>query len=565
MDEIPEKMIERQMNDTRYISKFISSVLSNIVRSETNDDGINSKNIVPLNGKITGRLKQDWGLNDVWNDLILPRFERMNELTGSKDFTAYNERYQKYLPTVPLELSKNFQKKRIDHRHHAMDALVVACATRDHVNFLNNQHALDKKKTKEEKDKSRFDLRNKLCFKNKGDDKGNYNWQFFKPWGNFTVDARNELEKIIVSFKQNLRVINKSVNYYQRYIDGEKVVDKQTKGDNWAIRKPLHKDTVSGLVRLRKTKTVSLNAALDNYLDIVDKSLRKHIISLVSQNYDKKKLVRYFKERENQWNGIDITKVAIYYWENDNVASRVSLDTSFNEKRIIETITDTGIQMILLNHLENYKGRLDDQGKEIVPESLAFTPEGIDEMNKNIILLNNGKFHQPIFKVRTYEPKGNKFNVGYVGNKKTKYVEAAKGTNLFFAIYVDDEGKRSYETIPLNIVIERLKQGLKEVPERNEKGHNLLFSLSPNDLVYVPGEEELTTSLNHQLDRNRIYKMVSSSGNQCFFVKSEVANPIVNKVEYSVLNKMEKSIDGIMIKQVCRKLQVDRLGNIQFA
>jgi CRISPR-associated endonuclease Csn1 len=565
MDEIPEKMIERQMNDTRYISKFISSILSNIVRSETNDDGINSKNIVPLNGKITGRLKQDWGLNDVWNDLILPRFERMNELTGSKGFTVYNERYQKYLPTVPLEFAKNFQKKRIDHRHHAMDALVIACATRDHVNFLNNQHALDKKKTKEEKDKSRFDLRNKLCFKNKGDDKGNYNWQFYKPWDNFTVDARNELEKIIVSFKQNLRVINKSVNYYQRFVDGKKVIDKQTGGENWAIRKPLHKDTVSGLVRLRKTKTVSLNAALDNYLDIVDKALRKHIISLVNQNYDKKKLVKYFKERENQWNGIDITKVAICYWDNDNVASRVNLDTSFNEKRIIETITDTGIQQILLNHLENYKGRLDDKGKEIAPESLAFTPEGIDEMNKNIVSLNNGKFHQPIFKVRTYEPKGNKFNVGYVGNKKTKYVEAAKGTNLFFAIYADDEGKRSYETIPLNIVIERLKQGLKEVPERNEKGHNLLFSLSPNDLVYVPGEEELTTSLNHQLDRNRIYKMVSSSGNQCFFVKSEVANPIVNKVEYSVLNKMEKSIDGIMIKQVCRKLQVDRLGNIQFA
>lgn len=565
MDEIPEKMIERQMNDTRYVTRFISSVLSNIVRSETNDGGINSKNIVPLNGKITSRLKQDWGLNDVWNDLILPRFERMNELTGSKDFTAYNERYQKYLPTVPLEFSKNFQKKRIDHRHHAMDALVIACATRDHVNFLNNQHALDKKKTKEEKDKTRFDLRNKLCFKNKEDNKGNYNWQFFKPWDNFTVDARNELEKIVVSFKQNLRVINKSVNYYQRFVDGKKVIDKQAQGDNWAIRKPLHKDTVSGLVRLRKTKTVSLNAALDNYLDIVDKSLRKHIISLVSQNYDKKKLVRSFKERENKWNGIDITKkVAIYYWENDNVASRVSLDISFSEKRIIETITDTGIQMILLNHLENYKGRLNDQGKEIAPESLAFTPEGIEDMNKNIVTLNNGKLHQPIFKVRTYEPKGKKFNVGYVGNKKTKYVESAKGTNLFFAIYADDEGNRSYETIPLNIVIERLKQGLKEVPERNEKGHNLLFFLSPNDLVYVPVEEEQATSLNHQLDRNRIYKMVSSTGNQCFFVKSEVASPIVNKVEYSVLNKMEKSIDGIMIKQVCWKLQVDRLGNLQF-
>ncbi len=31
MEDIPEKMIERQINDTRYISKFISNVLSNIV------------------------------------------------------------------------------------------------------------------------------------------------------------------------------------------------------------------------------------------------------------------------------------------------------------------------------------------------------------------------------------------------------------------------------------------------------------------------------------------------------------------------------------------------------
>ncbi|MBP6578074.1 MAG: type II CRISPR RNA-guided endonuclease Cas9, partial [Chryseobacterium sp.] len=34
LEEIPEKMIERQMNDTRYISKYISGVLSNIVRVE---------------------------------------------------------------------------------------------------------------------------------------------------------------------------------------------------------------------------------------------------------------------------------------------------------------------------------------------------------------------------------------------------------------------------------------------------------------------------------------------------------------------------------------------------
>lgn len=47
--------------------------------------------------------------------------------------------------------------------------------------------------------------------------------------------------------------------------------------------------------------------------------------------------------------------------------------------------------------------------------------------------------------------------------------------------------------------------------------------------------------------------MVSSSGNQCFFVKSEVALPIVNKNEYSTLNKMEKSIEGYMIKRKLRR------------
>ncbi|MDR0765991.1 MAG: type II CRISPR RNA-guided endonuclease Cas9, partial [Odoribacteraceae bacterium] len=136
LEEIPDKMTERQLNDTRYISKFISSVLSNIVRDETRDDGVNSKNLLLVTGKITATLKQEWGLNDTWNDLILPRFERMNQLTGHASFTAWSTRYQKSLPTVPLELSKGFQKKRIDHRHHALDALIISCVTVDHVNYL---------------------------------------------------------------------------------------------------------------------------------------------------------------------------------------------------------------------------------------------------------------------------------------------------------------------------------------------------------------------------------------------------------------------------------------------
>lgn len=578
LEEIPDKMIERQLNDTRYISKFISNVLSNIVRSDSNDDGINSKNILPGNGKITTALKQDWGLNNVWNDLVLPRFERMNQLTNSTAFTAWNENYQKFLPTIPLEFSKGFQKKRIDHRHHAMDALVIACATREHINLLNNKHA---------KSSERFDLNRKL----RKFEKVTYTdlktgeriekevpKDFLKPWDSFTKDTKDELDKIVISFKQNLRVINKTTNKYESYKDenGNLRIAKdgkpkkdfitQTKGDSWAIRKPMHKDTVSGLVSLRKKKEVLLSVALENHNEIVDKELRKEILKLVNLKYDKKLLTKFFKDRQNKWNDKDISKVEIYFWDNDNVASRVSLDTSFNEKRIIETITDTGIQKILLAHLKNYKNRFDEKGKEIAPETLAFTPEGIEEMNKNIVELNKGKFHQPILKIRTYEAKGNKFNVGLIGNKKDKFVEAAKGTNLFFAIYQDENGKRSYETIPLNIVIERQKQSLNSVPETNDKGGKLLFHLSPNDLVYVSTEDENRTEINFgNLKKEQIrnlYKMVSSSTYQCFFVRQDISTSIVNKVEFSALNKTEKSIDGRMIKEFCIKLKVNRLGSI---
>ncbi len=582
IDEIPEKMIERQLNDTRYISKFISQLLSNIVRAETNDEGINSKNVLPGNGKVTSVLRQDWGLNDVWNDLILPRFERMNELTGTSDFTAWNENHQKFLPAVPLELAKGFQKKRIDHRHHALDALVIACATREHINLLNNHAANSQNKRYD----LQYNLRNNESYFNEKQQRQKITFkEFYKPWDTFTQDTRNELEKIVVSFKQNLRVINKTSNKYQKYMEkSEKMVKEyvpQTKGDSWAIRKPMHKDTVSGIIKLRKKKTVSLNYAIDTYTDITDKKLRQKIIELVKAGYDKKKLIKFFKERENKWNNKDISKVEIHYWEDDNVASRVNLDTSFSEDRIIKSVTDTGIQKILLAHLENYRDRYDEKGNKIAPETFAFTPEGIEEMNKNIITLNNGKFHQPIFKLRTYEPRGNKFAIGTTGNKSSKYVEAAKGTNLFFAIYQDETGKRSYETIPLNIVIERQKQGLGSVPEINEKGDQLLFYLSPNDLVYVPKENELNNII--EINPSRIYKFTDSSDTTGNFIPVYVSNLIFNLskneqnkkgLNYLIQNefgigspqsKNQRSIEGIMIKENCYKININRLGNISKA
>jgi CRISPR-associated endonuclease Csn1 len=524
MEDIPEKMIERQLNDTRYISKFISSVLSNIVRAEKDDDGFNSKNIIPGNGKITSQLKQDWGLNDVWNDLILPRFKRMNKLTKSEAFTAYSKTHQKHLPTVPLEFSKGFQKKRIDHRHHALDALVIACATRDHVNLLNNQHANSETK--------RYDLQRKLRSYEKAkyfSKKENRTIErdvpkdFLKPWATFTTDAKEKLETIIVSFKQNLRVINKATNKYEKWIEKDGVKTKelvpQTKGDSWAIRKSMHKDTVSGKVELPRIKV------------------------------PKGKIL---------------------------TATRKIIDSSFDLKTI-ESITDTGIQKILRNYLASKEGN---------PE-LAFSPEGLEDMNKNIQIYNDGKPHKPIYKARIFEI-GSKFCLGQHGSKNSKYVEADDGTNLFFAVYENKDGERDFETIPLNEVIEyqkwyallswEEKKKTLPLPINSEKG-KFLFSLSPNDLVYLPtmGEKENISRINfNHLDNDQKQRIwaVNDFSTAIYFRPNRFSKAIAPKeVDLFFNQKKNKlqgsydyktaSFDGKQIKDFCIKIEVDRLGNIK--
>ncbi len=589
MDDIPDSFIERQMNDSRYISKFMKGLLSNIVREklangEYEPEAV-SKNLITCNGSITDRLKKDWGMNDVWNSIILPRFQRLNELTQTNCFTAISAEGHE-IPAMPLELQKGFNKKRIDHRHHAMDAIVIACATRSHVQYLNNENA------KNENWKLQMVLAKQLCsFKDveyrQKVKNGNGIWvdsdvvtkknvpdKLLKPWGSFTADAKQTLENIIVSFKQNLRVINKTTNNYQHYDEnGKKVLLKQEKGDSWAIRKSMHKDTVFGEVNLRFQKTVSLNEALKNPKAIVNKDFKVKVLEMLNAGHDAKYIKKYVEENKDVWSDIDVKKINVYYFTKDTseryFATRKPLDTSFNKTKIEESVTDTGVQKILLAHLAAKNNDAE----------LAFSPDGIDEMNRNIVALNNGKAHQPVLKVRVYE-KAEKFAVGQNGNKATKFVEAAKGTNLFFAVFVSeqidkDSGEivkvRSYLTIPLNVMIDcqkkfgsKWKYNIETYLKENQfvpDDVKLLFILSPNDLVYLLTREELKEG-KIVIDKSRVYKAVSFTGNRLYVIPYSIAKTIVDKVEYTQLNKIEFSDKKNSVKEFCVPIKVDRLGNI---
>ena len=563
MDDIPAEFIQRQLNDSRYISKVIKGLLSNIVRTTDEDGNLEreaiSKNVITCNGSVTTRLKRDWGLGEVWNFIILPRFQRLNELTGRNCFTTFNT-HGNEIPAMPLELQKGFSFKRIDHRHHALDAIVIACTTREHVNLLNNESALPEHQEMKHALSHKLRRCEEIVINGK---KRRIFKEFIMPWASFKNDTLLSLQQIVVSFKQNLRVLNQATNLYTKYVNGQKMLSAQHSSDHFAIRKSLHKDTVFGHVNLQRKTTIKLKDALKDVNRIVDKRLKRKIKELRAKHYNDKQLLVYFKDYAYEWKGYDFNKVEVFYFTDEKepmVATRfcndlVSIFSGKTKKqdveKVIAQITDTGIQKILTNYLNENLDKIE----------YAFSAEGLELMNENIAKYNNGKQHKPIYKVRLTETLGQKYQIGITGNKAAKYVEAAKGTNLYFAVYQNEEGSRIYTSIPLNIVIERLKQYLSPVPERNDKGNNLLFYLSPGDLVYIPTVEESKFNID-TIANNRIYKFISSSGYQAFFVPYNIANPIIQTTELGSNNKSERAWTHEMIKEICLPLFINRIGEI---
>lgn len=124
----------RALNDTRYITKTICSLLKYafpdvIVRS--------------FNGQITAKLRGVWGLNNLTTSYESPNCElkedkeneaELNELKNkfeeieNKEVIDQTEEQAVINKIVNLE-KKRDKKNRDNHYHHAVDATVIACAT----------------------------------------------------------------------------------------------------------------------------------------------------------------------------------------------------------------------------------------------------------------------------------------------------------------------------------------------------------------------------------------------------------------------------------------------------
>jgi len=387
--EIPSNFTNSQLNNSQHIARKAMELLSHIVR-ELGEIEFRSKNLLPVTGEITSKLKRTWKLDEVWRELVSPRFVRMNELTksnlfGQEQISKSGEKYfDCNIDNTIREKDPSYNIKRIDHRHHALDALVVALCTEEHVNYINNINAnatSDNYGKQKQIEKYRETLKRKIMFSKPNKENPNdKDWFFMYPgqvrksgvdkFGietvlkksyfykdlefneNYKEMVLSAIQHTIITFKQNLRVVNKTVNLYNSTSNKnklEKQKDKEVGNKyNWAIRRSLGKNTYYGKVYLGETENKQLHKTLREIYNsnerIIDNKLREKVIAIknTSNGFDE-----FEKQVKSTFKNIMI-ELKVY-----KVASREFLSGEFNKEKILK-ITDTGIQKLLLNHLKQF-------------------------------------------------------------------------------------------------------------------------------------------------------------------------------------------------------------------
>jgi CRISPR-associated endonuclease Csn1 len=121
-EKIPKDFIERQLRETQYIAKKAKELLEQVCR-----------NVWSTSGTVTEFLRRKWGWDDVLMNLQLPKYRELGLTEHVMVETGDGQLHKK-------EIIKEWSKRH-DHRHHAIDALVIACTKQGFIHRINNLSA----------------------------------------------------------------------------------------------------------------------------------------------------------------------------------------------------------------------------------------------------------------------------------------------------------------------------------------------------------------------------------------------------------------------------------------
>lgn len=120
--DVPSDFIDRQLRESQYIAKKAKEMLQSICY-----------NVYSTSGSITDFIRHIWGWDEVLHSLNFQRYKEAG-LTEMVERDVNGEK-------VVVERIKDWSK-RMDHRHHAVDALTIASTKQDYIQRINNLSSL---------------------------------------------------------------------------------------------------------------------------------------------------------------------------------------------------------------------------------------------------------------------------------------------------------------------------------------------------------------------------------------------------------------------------------------
>lgn len=257
-EDIPSDFLERQLRLTQYISRQAMAILQQGIRRVSASEG-----------GVTARLRSLWGYDDILHTLNLDRYDSMGE----------TERVSREGETTEKLRITNWSKRK-DHRHHAIDALVVASTRQGYIQRLNRVSSESEREAMSgEIEMQKVTKIDKLSLLER--------WLTQRP--HLSVRAvSDKVAEILISYRPGKRVVTRGRNIYLRH--GKKCVQSGL----LVPRGPLSKETVYGQITVNGEPQIvckydlhSLKAKDVDY--VVDLALRKRLKELLAQHGGKEK------------------------------------------------------------------------------------------------------------------------------------------------------------------------------------------------------------------------------------------------------------------------------------
>lgn len=487
-EEVPEGFLERDLRDSQYIAKKAKEILESMVRVVT-----------PTIGSVTERLRKDWGLEDVMQELNWNKYDKLG-LTYS-----YVDKGGRTIRKI-----KDWTKRN-DNRHHAMDAIAIAFTKSSYIQYLNNLNAQRDKMPFVPEDAKLVDMRladlpqkdrarvvSYIEAKELHPENGRLVFNAPIPRDEFRAEAKKHLSGTLISIKAKNKVVTENVNTYKS--GGKRLKKKQL-----TPRGPLHNETIYGKINQYALKEEAVGSRFneEKIASVASKAYREALLARLNQyGGDAKKAFTGKNSLANNPLWLDaehsakvperVNVLVVESWYTKRVA--VS-DALVKDGKISEDILDERVRRVLAERLEQaleeYGGDLKAASRQAF-SNLEENPIWLDKergiaVKRVTVKASNGNAN--LIPIRDKKDKDGRCMLDADGNRvPADYV--APDNNHHIAIYRDENGNLQERVVSFIDAVSRVNGGYSAVDKdyKKSEGWEFMFSMKKNEFFVFPND-----------------------------------------------------------------------------